>query len=144
MASVVFLSSILTASSVWGSVFPGRFGFNLEDAEGVAYSVEVRNMLHLQYERYCAVDDGLHEVYWRRLAVGAIDTSRRVLKVGDKACNVLAEWGGPCKLLRPRCRHSTSVAVGATARCWLVNWLQELPLPCDRMGQFQKSSSRCL
>ena len=49
---------------------------------------------------------------WTRLALRAIDTGQRLLKVGAEACNVLAEWSWPYGLLRPRCRHGTADAVG--------------------------------
>jgi hypothetical protein len=66
-------------------------------------------VLHFQYERQRAVDDDLDEVRRHRLALRAIDTGQRVLKVGAEACSVLPEWGWPCG---PRCRHGTSDAVG--------------------------------
>jgi hypothetical protein len=69
-------------------------------------------VLHFQYKRQRAVDDDLNEVCRHRLALRAIDTGQRVLKVGAEACSMLAEWGWPCGLLRPRCRHGTSDAVG--------------------------------
>ena len=82
-------------------------------------------MLHCQYQCQRAMYDDLHEVCWHGLAVAALDSSQRVLKVGAEACSVFAEWGWPRDLLRLRCRHCTSVTVGATPRCWLVNWFHE-------------------
>jgi hypothetical protein len=69
-------------------------------------------VLHFQYERQRAVYDDLDEVCRHELALRAIDTGQRVLKVGAEACSVLAEWGWPCGLLRPRSRHGTLDTVG--------------------------------
>jgi len=69
-------------------------------------------VLHFQYERQCAVDDDFDEVCRHKLALRAINTDQRLLKVSVEACSVLAEWGWPIGLLGPRCRHDTSDAVG--------------------------------
>jgi hypothetical protein len=57
-------------------------------------------VLHFQYERQRAVDDALDEVCRHGLALRAINTDQRLLKVSAEACSVLAEWGWPCRLLR--------------------------------------------
>lgn len=73
----------------------GRLSCGLQDAERVACCAEVRGTWYFQYERQRAVN-------------------------GIEAYSMLAEWSGLWRLLRPRCRHGTPVAVGATAGCWLV------------------------
>ena len=75
-------------------------------------------MLHFQYERQRAVDDDLDEVCRHGLALRAINTDQRLLKVSAEACSVLAEWGWLSGLMRPRCRHGTSDAVGC--RGWVL------------------------
>lgn len=92
-----------------------------------------------------AVDDDLHEVCRHRLGFGAINTFpfQYFVKVGIEACSVLAGWSGPWRLLRPRCRHGTSVAVGATAGCWLFDWRQERSFTCDSLANSKITFSLC-
>jgi hypothetical protein len=94
------------------SVNQGRFSLSLHVVKRVAHRAKVRGVLHFQCKCQRAMDNNLDKVCQHGLAVSAINTSQHVLKVCAEACSVLAEWGWPCGLLRPRCRHGTSGAVG--------------------------------
>ncbi len=103
--------------------------FGRDDPKDIVYDAEVGGVLYFQDEHHRAINNSLYEVCGYGPAIGpaisALDTAQCVLKVGAKACSVLADWGWPGQLLRPLRCHSSPVAVDAGPGCWLFNWRLE-------------------
>jgi hypothetical protein len=91
------------------------FGFNLCDPEGVANIAKVRRVSRLQDKRQCTANNVSSEVCWHGLAALALNSVQHIIMKCAKGSSILAKRGRLGYPSRPRCRHNSSVAVGATS-----------------------------
>jgi hypothetical protein len=104
----------------------------------------IRGILELGDEDAHGRDHGLGQRRWHWLVLSGVDEGKCFPEVIAEVCSVLAEVGGLCCHLRPRCRHDAYVTLGNAHKLRLLNWPKGGLLDVVFAVQFQKFRSRCL